>query len=100
MVKFLGIQPSHIVHKKFDAHFITDGGRKKVVPFGAVGYTDYTQPPHDLNKKYLYQKRHAHDRLDEPMSPGALSWYILWTATSKRAGIENYCKKFGFPYPK
>lgn len=95
MVKFVAIHPSHKTEKKYDAVFETLGGRIRIVPFGAKGYTDFTISK-DVEKQKAYHARHKNDKLDDPMSPGALSWYILWSAPTIREGILNYKKRFGF----
>lgn len=80
---------------------------KRTVHFGQKGARDYTTISNPSSKFYLkseeernkvkraYQRRHAKDNLDNPFSPGALSYYILWTAPTMRGGIKNYEKKFG-----
>jgi len=96
MVKFLGISKSQTAGKKYDAHFITDSNRKKTVSFGATGYIDFTMPPHSKERQLAYRVRHRGDRITEPMTAGALSWYVLWSATSLREGIQNYKRRFNF----
>lgn len=93
MVTLVKVVPSARAGKKFDAHFVVDG-RTRVVPFGAKGYTDFTLSG-DEEKKRLYRLRHAKDNLDDPTSPGALSWWILWTMPTVRGGIRRYKQHYG-----
>ena len=93
MVQLLQIVPSHLATKKFDAHFITDTGDSKVVPFGAVGYSDYTIHK-DPERQRRYIARHAHEDWSSPMSAGTLSRYVLWSSPSLKQGINNYIQKF------
>lgn len=88
------IQKSNLATKKFKAIF--DG--KKTVHFGATGYRDRTLI-HDkqeaLKARANYRKRHVHDRLNDYMSPGALSWYILWgNSQNMQENIRAYKRKF------
>jgi hypothetical protein len=89
MVQLIKIVKSEKQDKKYDAHFITDSNRLKIVSFGAKGYSDYTIHK-DPERKERYWSRHRGDNLDDPMSPGALSWFVLWTSTTLRGGIKNY----------
>jgi len=80
---------------------------KRTIHFGQENARDYTLMNKKGSKHYLpskeerdkvrsaYQSRHAKDNLDNPFSPGALSYYILWTAPTMKGGIKNYEKKFG-----
>ena len=79
--------------KKYVAIFSVDGEPKKV-KFGASGYEDYTTH-HDKTRRDSYRNRHRHDNLDNPLSPGALSYYILWgDSTSITANINHFVKLF------
>jgi hypothetical protein len=92
-MKFIGIKTSHIPTKKYDAIF-QNGDRQKVVPFGAKGYTDFILSGGDKKKQSAYKKRHANDNLNDPLSPGALSWFILWSSPTLKGGLANYKKHF------
>jgi hypothetical protein len=93
---FKGIEPSTKKGKKFDAYFTytLDGKkREKVVSFGAAGYMDYTTHK-DPQRKDSYRSRHQKDNINDPLSPGALSWYILWNKPSLKESIKDYRNKF------
>lgn len=92
-MEFLGIEPSTRKGKKFDAYFEVNG-RVRKVPFGAAGMDDFTIT-NDVEQRDRYRRRHRKDRLDDPLSPGALSWYILWTAPTLEGGLRNYRYVFG-----
>lgn len=94
MVKLVKIVRSAKADKKYDAHFITDKNRTKVVSFGSAGMDDFTKTK-DVDQRARYRNRHKGDNLTDPMSAGSLSWYVLWTATSVREGIANYKARFG-----
>jgi hypothetical protein len=95
MVKLVSVTKSHIPEKKYDAHFITDSGREKTVPFGAKGMDDYTIT-HDKEQRARYRQRHQKDlQTNDPTRPGYLSYYLLWgAAPSLRANLESYKRRF------
>ena len=92
MKKLVKIVKSKNPDKKYDAIFETDEG-SKTVSFGASANSDYTIHK-DRKRMENYRARHQHDNLKDPMSPGALSWYVLWSSTSLKGGIANYRKEF------
>lgn len=61
--------------------------------FGQQGASDYTIHK-DEKRAENYRSRHKNDPIDDVHSPGALSWWILWSAPSLRQGIKNYEDKF------
>jgi len=90
----LALRPSHRADKKYDALFAV-GSRQRVVSFGAAGYSDYTQH-RNKRRRASYRARHAHDRLQDATSAGALSWHLLWgESTSLRANLQRYRARFG-----
>jgi len=95
MPKLLSVTPSHIPDKKYDAHFKTDSGREKTVPFGAKGMDDYTKT-HDKEQRERYRDRHQKDlQTRDPTRPGFLSYYLLWgAAPSLRANLQTFKSKF------
>ena len=59
----------------------------KVVKFGAAGYEDFTTH-HDVERKKRYLKRHKfNENWDDPISPGALSRFILWNKRTIRESV-------------
>ena len=82
--------------KKYRAEFLRAGDHRPMatVNFGAENYQDYTQH-HDTKRREAYRARHKNDRIDDPMTPGALSWYILWgDSTSMEKNAKAFAKKF------
>jgi hypothetical protein len=95
LLKLLRIVPSHKQEKKYDAVFEKDG-RQKTISFGAKGYIDFTQPPHDEKKKELYLKRHSkNENWNNPLSAGSLSKHLLWSKPSLKESIKDFKSKFG-----
>jgi len=64
--------------------------------FGAVGYDDYTMPPHDKEQRDRYRTRHKKDlETNDPKRAGFLSYYILWgDSTSLNANKRAYENRF------
>jgi hypothetical protein len=89
------IEPTSYGSKqKYKAIFQMDNGKTKTVRFGARGYEDYTTH-HDKARRAAYRKRHAHDNLDDPTTPGSLSYYLLWgESTSLNENIKLFKQKF------
>lgn len=94
-IKLLKIVKSKVEGKKFDAHFEMDNGKIKVVPFGAQGYSDFTQHK-DTNRRALYLKRHkANEDWSKADSAGALSRFILWgDSPNIKTAISQYKERF------
>ena len=93
-MKLIDIIPSKNKNKKYTAIFEIDDDKIKKISFGASGYQDYTLTK-NKDKRRLYRARHKHDNINNPLTPGALSFYILWgDSTNINKNIQNYKKKF------
>jgi hypothetical protein len=80
------------VHK-YIAVFQTDHGLKHV-SFGAHGYEDYTQHK-DPKRMELYLSRHrGREDWTNPLTPGALSRWLLWNKPTLRESIADFKKRF------
>ena len=91
----LEIAKSHLASKKYDAIY-TYNNIKKIIPFGAAGYSDYTINK-DKRRRQMYIDRHR--RLGEdwgnPITAGSLSRWILWgDSTNIDENIKNFKRKF------
>lgn len=92
-MRLKAITPSSNPLKKYDAIFLVDG-REKRVPFGSSAHEDYTLHK-DKKRRELYRVRHKKDHIDDPMTPGALSWWVLWgESTSLAQNIKAFKKRF------
>lgn len=101
---FKGLVKSHKKDKKWDAIFIVDG-RERVVPFGARGYRDYTLMPRRTSSDRMvadqvrdrYIERHSGMGEDwtDPLTPGALSRWLLWEKPSLESAETEYRRRFG-----
>lgn len=88
---------------KFEAVFTyTKNGQqlKSSTRFGDSRYEDYTQHE-DKKRRELYRVRHKNDNLEDPLSAGSLSWWILWGDTiSITRNVNLYRKHFNLPMNK
>ena len=105
--EFRGLRRSKNSDKKFDAMFRSKGcpcgandkpacgAKEKIVSFGAAGMSDYTKHK-DPARKELYIKRHSGmgEDWNDPLTPGALSRWILWNKPSLEESIKDYKKRF------
>lgn len=89
------IRRSRKEEKKWDAVFVKPDGKEKTVSFGARGMSDYTKHK-DKTRKQRYIKRHAGmgENWKDPMTPGALSYWILWNKPSFDASLADFKKRF------
>lgn len=97
---FRSLEPSDLITKKWRANFSnTETGKTKTVNFGARGYRDYTLIDNKAEANAArenYRSRHAGDNLSDPLSPGALSWWILWGPyRNVTQNLREYRKHFG-----
>lgn len=109
-MKLVSVKPSNKKAKKYDAEFKLKSGETKIISFGATGYRDNTLINDKKSKFFLknkqdrdkvrdaYQARHAKDLETESsktgMSAGALSYYILWSKPTLKAGIAEFKRQF------
>ena len=93
-MKLIKIVESDKPEKKMMAVFEMDTGRTKTIHFGASHMDDYTITK-DKEQMERYLNRHrSNESWDKPDSAGALSRYVLWSATTRAQGIRNYKKRF------
>lgn len=97
-VKLVKISKSPNKKKKYRAVFDVNG-RRKNVDFGATGYQNYggvgKERHLDEERKRRYIKRHkSRENWKNPISPGALSRYILWNKSTFKASLADYKKRF------
>jgi hypothetical protein len=92
--------------KKYDATFREKGcpctkskapecGKKeKVVSFGSKGMSDYTIHKDDERKKLYLLRHEKNEDWNDPITPGALSRWILWNKKTLKASIDDFKKRF------
>ena len=107
MVKLIKIVKSKNDNKKYDAFFLLDTGKEKIVSFGQAGARDNVLINDKLSKFYLpkvldrnvtkasYLRRHkARENWNDPMTAGALSRWILWNRKTLDASIKIFKNTF------
>ena len=83
-------------NKRFKIIFYDREMKKvKTTQFGDKRYDNFTIHG-DKKRRDLYRKRHHKDKIDEPMTAGSLSWYLLWNKKTLEASIKDYEQRFGF----
>ena len=93
-MKLIKIVRSDKPDKKMMAVFDTGSGRTKTIHFGARGMDDYTITK-DKEQMERYLNRHrSSENWSKADSAGALSRYVLWSATTLEQGIRNYRNRF------
>ena len=93
-MKLIKIVRSDKPDKKMMAVFDTGSGRTKTIHFGARGMDDYTITK-DKEQMERYLKRHkSSENWSKADTAGALSRYVLWSATTLEQGIRNYKNRF------
>lgn len=89
---------SKIKGKKYSV-YASDGKTKKLVHFGATGYSDYTKHGDDDRKK-LYIQRHKtnEDWLKSGLfTAGFWSRWVLWNLPTITQSVKNVQQKFNLP---
>jgi hypothetical protein len=93
--------PSKTEGYKYDAVFIDDDEKEKIVHFGASGYKDYIIYNKEEGKSFANQRKELYilrhkmkEDWNDPTSRGALSRWILWNLPTLEASISDYKKKF------
>lgn len=87
------LQKSTRADKKFMA-IITGPKGKKVVHFGAAGYSDFTKHK-DEDRKLRYINRHkARENWNDPYTAGFYARWILWNKPTLDTSIKDTEKRF------
>ncbi len=106
MVKLLKIIPSDVKGKKYSAYFLLDNKKEKKVNFGAKTYRDFTLMNTKGSKFYekdkakrekvkaSYRSRHAKDPINNPLTAGSLSYWVLWNKPTLGGSIAHFKNKF------
>ena len=103
---FVLLNKSTLKSKKYSAIFYNSETEKKIktVQFGAKGMGDYliyaennSQEVADL-RKALYIKRNEKRQSElwnsNPMSPAALSRWLLWNLPNMKDSVDDYINRF------
>ena len=92
---FFTLQDATAKGKRYKAVFYDGNGVKiKTTQFGSSSHDNYTTHG-DKKRRELYRKRHANDKINDPMSAGALSWWLLWNKPTFKQNIKDFEERFG-----
>jgi len=93
MMEFIKLDKSKRKGKRYDAIFNINGKIKKI-PFGSDKHENYTIHK-DKERRERYRSRHKKDNINNPISAGALSWFLLWgESINLNENIKKFKKKF------
>jgi len=94
-MKLKTLRRSHRPEKKWDAVFVKDNGKEKVVPFGARGMSDFTKHK-DTKRRARYLNRHSGmgEHWNKPDTPGALSRWVLWNKKTLKSSLSDFKRRF------
>lgn len=100
------VEESSKKDKKYDATFREKGcpcakskapecGKKeKVVSFGSKNASDYTKHKDDERKRLYLLRHEKNEDWNDPITPGALSRWILWNKKTLKASIDDFKNRF------
>lgn len=92
--------------KKFDAIFRDKkcpcklsekpkcGGKEITVSFGAKGMSDFTKHKDEERKQRYIDRHEKNEDWKNPLTPGALSRWILWNKPTLKESIDDFKKRF------
>ena len=67
---------------------------EKIIHFGGKGYSDYTIHKNPARKQMYLTRHRIRENWKEPLTPGALSRWILWNKPSLESSVRDYEKRF------
>jgi len=92
MLKLVSVSDSTRKGKKYQALFIDNNNKNKLVHFGAKEYEDFTTHK-DKDRQKRYIARHKVYLKDDVTKPAYLSMFILWNKPNLQASINDYKKR-------
>lgn len=91
---YFSLERSNRRDKKWKATFYDSNMRRiRDVNFGAAGYEDYTIHKDPIRKE-RYIARHQNEDWENPMTPGALSRWILWEYPDLDYAVSEFLQRF------
>jgi len=94
MIRLIDVVKSKKKNKRYDAIFDVGKSKPRVISFGSAHHENYTIH-NDKERRRLYRLRHKSDNLKTPLSPGALSWYLLWGESADlKKNIRDFKRVF------
>jgi hypothetical protein len=74
--------------------FTDDDGKTRRIAFGAKGYEDYTMHKNPLRKENYLQRHRSREDWTNPMTPGALSRFLLWEVPDIHEAVRRFRRRF------
>ena len=88
------IKPSTMKTKKKTAIFTMDDRTRRIVHFGQAGASDFTKNKDEKRKENYLDRHRERENWNDPLTPGALSRWILWNKPTLRDSILDFKKRF------
>ena len=88
------IKPSSLKSKKKMAVFVMSDGTRETVHFGQAGASDFTKNKDEERKKRYLDRHRERENWNDPLTPGALSRWILWNLPTLKDSILDFKKRF------
>jgi hypothetical protein len=89
------IEPSDSPTKKMVAIFRLNNGKTRKVQFGSKGYSNYSLHKNKSRRQRYIDRHSARENFNDPMTPGALSRWILWNKPTIAGSVRDFKKRFG-----
>jgi len=95
MIKYIDINKSNNINKKFVAIFYDENKKKiKTTHFGSAGMSDYTINKDDKRKQLYLDRHNKNENWNDLTTAGALSRWILWNKKTFQLSLKDYMSKF------
>ena len=91
VTKYRGKSP-----KRYSALFEDSTGHTKKVAFGSRYGSTYIDHHDDLKRRNWKARHRVRENWDDPMTPGALSRWLLWERRSLPEAVRDYKIRFDF----
>lgn len=95
MPKLQSIEPSNSATKKMVAIFRLDNGKTRKIQFGSKGYSNFSLHGNKTRRQHYINRHAARENFNDPMTPGALSRWILWNKPTIAGSVRDFKKRFG-----
>lgn len=92
-MELLKISPSKVKNKRYTATFSINDKIKKV-HFGSPSYSNYTIHEDEKRKKAYLKRHQKNEDWDNPITPGALSRWILWNKPTLSASVADFKRRY------
>jgi hypothetical protein len=88
------LEPATDKQHKYLGVFTDDKGEQIRIPFGAKGYEDLTMHRNRIRAKLYLARHRPRENWNDPMTPGALSRWILWETPHLETNVRRFKQKF------